>query len=261
MKTTSEFIDVSIYASPYTFILRLDSPLIQTVVKHSKDKDQFLKVSIRRMQETKMYEDELKEANEYNSVLFAQLQELKGKCTEESWLKEGKFFSHFCLLNPVISEYTLEWSWLCLVEYKDQLMTLGVIPGASGSKAKAFANLKVDLDEEKFAWVTAQIEADVLSRVVQDLKIFADGFATQIPTLEDKVKHLEDKVVEGWNEVRAWELCLERTTWANDDYQAQDARLTKKLESKFPNWIWSIPFSVNRFLIDPALAHRIRCRA
>jgi hypothetical protein len=30
-------------------------------------------------------------------------------------------------------------------------MTLGVIPGASGSKAKAFANLKVDLDEEKVA--------------------------------------------------------------------------------------------------------------
>jgi hypothetical protein len=54
------------------------------VVKHSKDKDQFLKVSIRRMQETKMYEDELKEANEYNLVLFAQLQELKGKCTKES---------------------------------------------------------------------------------------------------------------------------------------------------------------------------------
>jgi hypothetical protein len=39
-----------------------------------------------------------------------------------------------------------------------------------------------------------------------------DMFATQIRTLEDKVKHLEDKVVEGLKEIRARELCLERTT-------------------------------------------------
>jgi hypothetical protein len=73
MKTTSELIYVSIYASPYIFILILDSSLIQAVVKHSQDQDQFLKVSIKRMQETQMYEDKLKEANEYNSVLFAWL--------------------------------------------------------------------------------------------------------------------------------------------------------------------------------------------
>jgi hypothetical protein len=36
------------------------------------------------MQETQMYEDELKEVNEYNSDLFAQLQELEAKCAEES---------------------------------------------------------------------------------------------------------------------------------------------------------------------------------
>jgi hypothetical protein len=64
MKTTSKLIDVSIYASPYIFILRLDPSLIQVMVKHSQDKDQFLMVSIKRMQETQMYEDELKEANE-----------------------------------------------------------------------------------------------------------------------------------------------------------------------------------------------------
>jgi hypothetical protein len=39
--------------------------------------------------------------------------------------------------------------------------------------------------------------------------------------------------MEGLNEVRARELCLERTTRANDDYQKQVAQLTKKLESKF----------------------------
>jgi hypothetical protein len=108
MKTTSELIYVSIYASPYIFILILDSSLIQAVVKHSQDQDQFLKVSIKRMQETQMYEDKLKEANEYNSVLFAWLQELEDKCAEERQLKYGKFLSPFFLVNPVISEYTLD---------------------------------------------------------------------------------------------------------------------------------------------------------
>jgi hypothetical protein len=64
MKTTSELIDVSIYAPPYIFTLRLNSSLIQAAVKHSQDKDQFLSVSIKRMQETQMYENELKEVNE-----------------------------------------------------------------------------------------------------------------------------------------------------------------------------------------------------
>jgi hypothetical protein len=75
-----------------------------------------------------------------------------------------------------------------------------------------------------------------LTQAVKDLKIYADKFAAQIPILDEKVKHLENKVVDGLNEVRARELCLERTTKANDDYQKQNAQLTKKLESKFP---WS----------------------
>jgi hypothetical protein len=84
MKTTSELIDASIHASPFILILSSDSSLIQAMVKHSQDKDQFLKVSIKRMQETQMYEDELKEANEYNSVLFARLKELEAKCAKKS---------------------------------------------------------------------------------------------------------------------------------------------------------------------------------
>jgi hypothetical protein len=63
MKTTSELIDVSIFTSSYLFVLKFD-------------KVQFLKLSIKRMQEAHMFEDELKEANKYNSVLFARLQEL-----------------------------------------------------------------------------------------------------------------------------------------------------------------------------------------
>jgi predicted nucleic acid-binding Zn-ribbon protein len=120
-------------------------------------------------------------------------------------------------------------------EYKVQLLALGVILSAPSSEAKVFANLKADLDEEKAARVTAQAEADVLSRAVCDLKVSANSFVSQIPTLEDKLKHLEDKVVEGLKEVRARELCLERTTHANDNYRKEVARLTKKLESKSPN--------------------------
>jgi uncharacterized protein YktB (UPF0637 family) len=72
----------------------------------------------------------------------------------------------------------------------------------------------------------------VLTQTVKDLKISTDRFAAQIPTVEDTVKHLEDKVVDGLNEVRAQELSLERTTQANDDYKKQNAQLSKKLESK-----------------------------
>jgi hypothetical protein len=118
-----------------------------------------------------------------------------------------------------------------IVEYKDQLLALGTIPGAPSSETQALANLKADLDEEKAARVVSQVDTDVLSQAVHDLKVFVDWFTTQIPTLEDKVKHLEDKVVGGLKEVRARELCLERTTQANDNYKKEVTQLTKKLES------------------------------
>jgi hypothetical protein len=56
-------------------------------------------------------------------------------------------------------------------EYKDQLLALGVIPGAPGSETQALASLKADLDVEKVARVTTQVEADILSRAVRDLKV------------------------------------------------------------------------------------------
>jgi hypothetical protein len=77
----------------------------------------------------------------------------------------------------------------------------------------------------------------MLTRAVKDLKISTDKFATQIPTLEDKVKDLENMVVDGLNEVRAQDLCLEHTTGANNDYKKQNAQLTKKLEIMFP-WLF-----------------------
>jgi outer membrane murein-binding lipoprotein Lpp len=97
--------------------------------------------------------------------------------------------------------------------------------------AKAFAELKVDLEEEKAVRLTTQIDVDVLSRATKDLKISTDRFATQIPTLEDKVKYLENKVEDGLKEIQAGELCLECSTQVNNDYTKQNAQLTKKLES------------------------------
>jgi chromosome segregation ATPase len=128
-------------------------------------------------------------------------------------------------------------------------MALGVIPGDLDLAAKAFADLKAELDKEKAARKIAQIEVDTMTQAVKDLRISVDKLDAQIPTLKDKVKHLENKVVDGLNEVRARELCLERTTQVNDDYKKQNAQLTRKLESKSP-WSFLKHYVILRILFD-----------
>jgi chromosome segregation ATPase len=117
--------------------------------------------------------------------------------------------------------------------YKEQLMALGIVPGDQDSATKSFADMKAELDKEKAAQVTSQTEVDMLTQAVKDLKITTNKFIMQIPTLEDKVKHLENKVVEGLNKIRAKELSLKHTTAANEEYKKKNAQLTRKLESKF----------------------------
>jgi hypothetical protein len=78
-------------------------------------------------------------------------------------------------------------------------MALGDVLSDPDSAAKAFADLDAELDKEKFAQKLAQTDIDMLTRVVNDLKITASKFTTQIPTLEDQV-------VDEQNEVRAREL-------------------------------------------------------
>jgi hypothetical protein len=51
---------------------------------------------------------------------------------------------------------------------------------------------------------------------VEDLKKTADGLTTQVPILEEKVKHLDNKVLDGLTEIYAKELSLERTTKVNE---------------------------------------------
>jgi hypothetical protein len=62
-------------------------------------------------------------------------------------------------------------------------MALGIVPSDPDLASKAFVGLKIELDKEKAARIVAQIEIDVLTQTIKDLKISADRFASQIPTL------------------------------------------------------------------------------
>jgi hypothetical protein len=78
------------------------------MVKHSQDKDQLLKVVIKWMQETQTFEEELKEVNKLNSILFARNQELEAKLAEESQAKHGKPPWSFYFDNWLMPEHTLD---------------------------------------------------------------------------------------------------------------------------------------------------------
>jgi ABC-type enterochelin transport system substrate-binding protein len=118
--------------------------------------------------------------------------------------------------------------------FVEQLPTLGVSLRNLNSAAKAIADLKEELAKEKAARETTQTEVETLTRAVGNLKISVDRFATQIPIPEEKVRHLDIKVMDGLNELRVRELYLERTTKANDYYKSENAQLTGRLESKLP---------------------------
>jgi hypothetical protein len=72
-----------------------DPSLMQALVKHSQDKDQFLKVAIKRMMETQIFEDELKEVRELNSLLLTEKQELEDKLANKSQAKDGEYSINF----------------------------------------------------------------------------------------------------------------------------------------------------------------------
>jgi chromosome segregation ATPase len=116
--------------------------------------------------------------------------------------------------------------------FMEQLTTLVVQPRDQDLAAKSLATLKVELMEEKAARENSQAKNKTLAQAVEDLKKTANKFATQIPVLEDKVKHLDNKVLYTLTEARAKELSLERVTKANEDYKNQNTQLTTKLKSK-----------------------------
>jgi hypothetical protein len=61
---------------------------MHALVKLSEAKDQFLKVAIKQMTETRILEDELKEVCEFNSILLVEKQELETKLAKESQAKD-----------------------------------------------------------------------------------------------------------------------------------------------------------------------------
>jgi chromosome segregation ATPase len=113
-----------------------------------------------------------------------------------------------------------------------QLVALGIEPRDQDSAAKSLATLKTELIEEKATREIVQAKNETLIRAVEDLKNTADTFATQIPILEEKIKHLDSKVLDKVTELRAQELNLERTTKVKNYYKNQNAQLTRKLECK-----------------------------
>jgi hypothetical protein len=68
------------------------------LVKHSRDKDQFMKVVIKQMMQNQILEDELKEVSELHSPLLAEKQELEAKLANESQAKDGEYLINFLSL-------------------------------------------------------------------------------------------------------------------------------------------------------------------
>jgi uncharacterized coiled-coil protein SlyX len=56
--------------------------------------------------------------------------------------------------------------------------------------------LENELAEEKATRVKAQADAETLAQAVEDLKKMVDRFTAQVPALEEKVKYLDNKVLD-----------------------------------------------------------------
>jgi hypothetical protein len=76
-----------------------------------------------------------------------------------------------------------------------------------------------------FAQKEDKDELHTLARAYDDLKKMADILVTQVTKLEQKVLNV-------LSELHTKELSLKRTTKATEDYKSQNARLTKKQDSK-----------------------------
>jgi hypothetical protein len=80
-------------------------------------------------------------------------------------------------------------------------MALDIVPGDPNSAANAFIDLKNELVKETAVREVAEIKVKTLTRAIGDLKISANRFVAQIPSLEVKVNHLDNKVIDGLNEL------------------------------------------------------------
>jgi hypothetical protein len=76
----------------------------------------------------------------------------------------------------------------------EQHTTLDVEHGDQDSAAMSLAALKAELVEEKTVCEKAQAEAETLTRAIEDLKKTTNQFVVQVSSMEDKVKHLDNKI-------------------------------------------------------------------
>jgi hypothetical protein len=99
LESTSTHLNVSLLLtlSLYSHGTVLTFLLIHALVKHSKAKDQFLRVVVKRMTKTQLFEDALKEVSQLKSILLAQKLELETRVAEESQAKDGKHFTNSLL--------------------------------------------------------------------------------------------------------------------------------------------------------------------
>jgi hypothetical protein len=77
---------------------------VQALVEHFEAKDQFLRLSLKRLIETQLFEDELKKVSQLNVVLVAHNKELEARLAEESQAKTGKYLSNLSLYHMVMLE-------------------------------------------------------------------------------------------------------------------------------------------------------------
>jgi predicted nucleic acid-binding Zn-ribbon protein len=122
----------------------------------------------------------------------------------------------------------------------EQLAALGVELEDQDSTAKSLVALNNELAEEKLAWEKAQIDAETLSWVVEELKKTIDQFAAQVPSLKTHVNNLNDKIADLNVKLHVRELSLKQMTAAKNDLQHQSTRLTKKLEGKYSSFVYRL---------------------
>jgi hypothetical protein len=84
LEFTSEQIKVSI-SFHITVLLSILTPLFfQQLIEYSQSKDQYIRVALKRLTETQILDDELKEEKALNKALLARNQELETQLAAES---------------------------------------------------------------------------------------------------------------------------------------------------------------------------------
>jgi hypothetical protein len=85
---------------------------MQWLVNHSEARDQFLRVAVKRMMETQLFEDELKKVSQLNIVLLVKKLKHEAKLAEVTQAKDGKHSELILILSGNIQGAT-NGSWHC----------------------------------------------------------------------------------------------------------------------------------------------------